>query len=63
MDEDLEDAYSNMWESHLRQPNIWRYLAVAPSWLAAVALFIMMVMTFVMPRKNFQESADIAMWT
>lgn len=46
MDEDLEDAYSNMWESHLRQPNIWRYLAVAPSWLAAVALFIMMVMTF-----------------
>lgn len=30
----------------LRQPTPWHYLAVAPTWLAAVALFALMCMTF-----------------
>jgi len=34
------------WETRLRQPSVWHYLAVAPSWLAATALFLLMAMTF-----------------
>lgn len=30
----------------LYQPNIWRYVAVAPTWLAASVLFLLMSMTF-----------------
>lgn len=30
----------------LRQPSVWHYVAVLPTWLAAVALFVLMVMTF-----------------
>ncbi len=33
-------------EISLRQPSIWRYVAVAPTWLAALALFSLMAMTF-----------------
>jgi len=40
------DGDPDIWEMHLRQPNIWRYIAVAPGWLAAIALFLMMGMTF-----------------
>jgi len=40
------DNSPDIWELHLIEPNIWRYIAVAPSWLAALALFLMMGMTF-----------------
>jgi len=33
-------------EVSLRQPSIFHYIAVAPTWLAAVALFTLMTMTF-----------------
>jgi TRAP-type C4-dicarboxylate transport system permease small subunit len=33
-------------EANIRQPNIWRYIASFPTWLAAFALFFMMAMTF-----------------
>jgi TRAP-type transport system small permease protein len=46
MSEQLETDGANAWESRLRQPSLWHYLVVAPSWLAAAALFIMMIMTF-----------------
>ena len=34
------------WETNWRQPNIWHYIAVAPIWLSAITLFILMGMTF-----------------
>ncbi|WP_425051686.1 TRAP transporter small permease [Psychromarinibacter sp. S121] len=30
----------------LRQPDIWHYIAVVPTWIAAIALFSLMCMTF-----------------
>lgn len=30
----------------LRQPSVWHYIAVAPTWFAAGVLFLLMVMTF-----------------
>ncbi|MCG6904329.1 MAG: TRAP transporter small permease [Rhodobacter sp.] len=30
----------------LRQPSFWHYVAVAPTWLAAAVLFLLMTMTF-----------------
>jgi len=41
-----DDDGPDVWEMHLKQPTIWRYIAVAPSWLASLALFLMMGMTF-----------------
>jgi len=46
MPEEFENESLNAWEGRLRQPTFWHYLVVAPSWLAASALFIMMIMTF-----------------
>ena len=34
------------WDMSLKQDNIWRYIAVLPTWLAAGALFLLMTMTF-----------------
>ncbi|MEL7117486.1 MAG: TRAP transporter small permease subunit [Pseudomonadota bacterium] len=30
----------------LRQPSMWHYIAVLPTWLAAITLFVLMSMTF-----------------
>lgn len=46
MAEEHVDDGGDSWELHLVQKNAWRYLWVAPSWLAALALMIMMGMTF-----------------
>jgi TRAP-type C4-dicarboxylate transport system permease small subunit len=46
MAEERLDQDADGWEQHLVQQKAWHYLVVAPSWLAAIALFIMMVMTF-----------------
>ncbi|MCB1366225.1 MAG: TRAP transporter small permease subunit [Rhodobacteraceae bacterium] len=34
-------------EASLRQPSIFHYIAVIPTWLACLALFILMIMTFI----------------
>jgi TRAP-type C4-dicarboxylate transport system permease small subunit len=44
--EEVLNNEADSWEQHLRQEKPWRYLVVLPSWFAAAALFIMMVMTF-----------------
>jgi len=33
-------------EASLRQPSIWHYIAVIPTWIACIALFFLMGMTF-----------------
>ena len=46
-DRDIQSANSNPnWDMSLKQDNIWRYIAVLPTWLAAGALFMLMTMTF-----------------
>ena len=45
IDEELGSA-AYFAEANIRQPSIWHYIAVAPTWLAAFALFFMMGMTF-----------------
>ena len=34
------------WDMSLRQTSTWRYIAVAPTWIAAGTLFLLMLMTF-----------------
>jgi TRAP-type C4-dicarboxylate transport system permease small subunit len=46
MAEERIDNDADSWEQHLKQANAWRYLLVLPSWLASLALIVMMVMTF-----------------
>lgn len=46
MAEEILDHDVDTPEQHLRQAKPWHYLMVAPSWLAAIALFVMMGMTF-----------------
>lgn len=50
------------WDMSLKQPSIWRYIAVIPTWLAAVALFALMVMTFfdVLLRSIFDNPIEAA---
>ncbi len=43
---DVEEMISES-EISLRQKGIWSYIAVAPTWLAALTLFCLMTMTFV----------------
>ena len=45
LDEEL-GSVSYIAEANLRQPSLWHYIAVLPTWLAAFALFFMMSMTF-----------------
>ena len=44
--QDPETAGTPGWEASLRQPSVWRYIAVLPIWLAAATLFLLMAMTF-----------------
>lgn len=41
---DLEPAPAGI--GTLRQPSLWHYIAVLPTWLAAAVLFVLMAMTF-----------------
>jgi TRAP-type C4-dicarboxylate transport system permease small subunit len=34
------------WETSLRQPSLWHYIAVFPTWFGAAILFVLMSMTF-----------------
>lgn len=46
----------------LRQDNVWQYIAIAPTWVAAACLFVMMAMTFldVILRSAFDNPLEYA---
>lgn len=46
-DEAPRNSNSNSnWDMSLHQTSFWRYLAIVPTWLGAITLFILMAMTF-----------------
>lgn len=50
------------WDMRLRQPSLWRYIAVLPTWLGAASLFGLMAMTFadVILRSLFNNPIEAA---